>query len=1002
MRWKWIVTIGVLMIVILITAVYVVLKNYDYNKLKPLVAQVVEDATGRKLNLGGEVSLEIGLMPTLVVTNIALANAPWGSQPQMIEIEKLQAQVRLLPLLLKDVVVKEIGLLGVKVLLETDADARGNWDFVAVDSSAGRLGALKPAKIEVDQVSIEDLNFTFHRQKTGSRTQFTLARLTMNRQGTEDALALKLQADVNGQAVTLSGKTGGVRQLLAHKRFPLQLSGSLANAAIKINGAIDDALNLQGIDLESQLIGEDMATLVPFLDIQLPKTTAFDVIGEVKGRKESLTLENIKGNLSGNGFDLAVSGSIGNLIAMSGIDLKLKSSGKDLAEIGPIIGEKLPATEGFTVQGRLTGSEKAMSLTEAQGSAHRGYLSLELNGGIKDFLNFSGMDLALKGSGKDLSDIGSIIGKKLPATDEFAVQGRLTGSTKDLSLLDARGSARRDGMHLTVNGAVKDLLTLRGMDLQSRLTGKNLEEFGGIIGEKLPATDEFEIQGRLTGAAKTLSLKEAGGRANRGSLRLALKGEVKDLTDLSGMDLRLQGTGKDLAEIGTITGKKFPASDTFTVQGRLMGSTKALSLLEAQGSVSRGSLNLAVNGAVKELLALDGINVRLMASGKELAEIGPLLGTELPQMGPFDVRGKLSGSTKTILLNDLSAVVDKSDFNGLAKVEFLKRPKITMRLQSSLIDFTALMKSLEKDEEKTTNKDKQKRRLFSDDPLPFDALEKVDADIRIEARNIRVKDARLNFGHLSLKLDDGEFSIDNLEATYKETKISGNMQLTSGSPSRVVTRFLVQKLDLGSLLRETGINDRVQATVDFAAHLNGRGNSAHSLVASLDGAIGAVMGEGYLTRYLDLISLNLTQKVVRFWGRPKDADQIKCAVVQFDIKSGVAASRAFVFDTRAGILFGEGEINLGTERVDFLLVPKPRLPGLLELSTKLRVSGTILDAKVNPDKLALLAKGARALSSLAIGPVGLLAPFVSLGAHEKHPCDIQSIGQLGLKSPAHE
>jgi hypothetical protein len=74
----------------------------------------------------------------------------------------------------------------------------------------------------------------------------------------------------------------------------------------------------------------------------------------------------------------------------------------------------------------------------------------------------------------------------------------------------------------------------------------------------------------------------------------------------------------------------------------------------------------------------------------------------------------------------------------------------------------------------------------------------------------------------------------------------------------------------------------------------------------------------------------------------------------------------------------------------------------LELSTKLRVSGTILDAKVNPDKLALLAKGARALSSLAIGPVGLLAPFVSLGAHEKHPCDIQSIGQLGLKSPAHE
>ena len=132
-------------------------------------------------------------------------------------------------------------------------------------------------------------------------------------------------------------------------------------------------------------------------------------------------------------------------------------------------------------------------------------------------------------------------------------------------------------------------------------------------------------------------------------------------------------------------------------------------------------------------------------------------------------------------------------------------------------------------------------------------------------------------------------------------------------------------------------------------------------MANLNGAIGAVMGEGYLTKYLDLISFNLSQKVVHFWGKPKDADQIKCAVVQFDIKSGVAASRAIVFDSRAAILFGEGEINLGTEQVDFLLVPKPRRPGLLEFSTKLRISGSILDAKVSLDKLALLGKGARAL-----------------------------------------
>ena len=64
-------------------------------------------------------------------------------------------------------------------------------------------------------------------------------------------------------------------------------------------------------------------------------------------------------------------------------------------------------------------------------------------------------------------------------------------------------------------------------------------------------------------------------------------------------------------------------------------------------------------------------------------------------------------------------------------------------------------------------------------------------------------------------------------------------------------------------------------------------------------AIGVVMGEGFLTKYLDMLSAGLTQKVFQIWKPHKAVDQINCAVVQFDIKEGVAASRAFVFDTRA-------------------------------------------------------------------------------------------------------
>jgi hypothetical protein len=116
-------------------------------------------------------------------------------------------------------------------------------------------------------------------------------------------------------------------------------------------------------------------------------------------------------------------------------------------------------------------------------------------------------------------------------------------------------------------------------------------------------------------------------------------------------------------------------------------------------------------------------------------------------------------------------------------------------------------------------------------------------------------------------------------------------------------------------------------------------------------------------------------------------------VVQFDIQEGVATSQAFVFDSQLAVLTGEGVINLGTEQIDFLLVQNTQDPSF-GLSPNLRVRGAWSDPVVSPDKLSLLTQGSWALSSLAIGPLGLLAPFVHLGAHKAHPCDVPGIGSI--------
>ena len=337
-------------------------------------------------------------------------------------------------------------------------------------------------------------------------------------------------------------------------------------------------------------------------------------------------------------------------------------------------------------------------------------------------------------------------------------------------------------------------------------------------------------------------------------------------------------------------------------------------------------------------------------------------------------------------------IVGKSDFNGSAKVEFRRRPKITLVLESGLVDFTPLVGEAEKDEEKVSQKGGQSIRLFPDDPLPLGILKKVDADIVLKAKRVKAREAQFDLGRLTLKLKDSDLSIDKLQAVYKGTKVSGNVHLYFASPPHIATKFLVQGFDLGSYLREVGASDNAKGHVDIAADLKSEGNSVHTLMANLNGTISFVMGRSHMSKWLNLLAIDLSKEVIPYWGKHQKADNIICAVADFDIKKGLATSQAFVFDTKAGVLTAEGDINLETEQINFLLVPKPKGISLTSLYTNLRITGSIQDPKVRPDLTSLALKGARALSALVVGPVGLLAPFVSLGAHEKHPCDVKELG----------
>lgn len=117
---------------------------FDPNDHRDRLAALVRDQTGRELRLQGP--LELSLFPWLAVEarDAQLGNAPGFDDRPMLQVERVSAQLRLLPLLSGKIRVGRVELNGLEIHLARDVQGHTNWqDFTALghDPSGDGRGA---------------------------------------------------------------------------------------------------------------------------------------------------------------------------------------------------------------------------------------------------------------------------------------------------------------------------------------------------------------------------------------------------------------------------------------------------------------------------------------------------------------------------------------------------------------------------------------------------------------------------------------------------------------------------------------------------------------------------------------------------------------------------------------------------------------------------------------------------------------------------------------------
>ena len=394
------------------------------------------------------------------------------------------------------------------------------------------------------------------------------------------------------------------------------------------------------------------------------------------------------------------------------------------------------------------------------------------------------------------------------------------------------------------------------------------------------------------------------------------------------------------------------------------------------------------------------LDLAVTAAGLRLSSLGPVLGQELPALGPYTLSGRFSGGLGHYRLAGLKGHLGVSDAAGQVTLTLGGvRPRLEGQLQGRLVSRADLVPAAT-----IIAPPRADGRLFDPRPLPFAALTAFDGRFDLRIGHFVLRPLDLFDVDTTLDLADGRLRALPFRAKLADGRLDLVLNADAAArPPRLHLSGHGEGLAAEQVLSALGMSQWPTGPMSLELDLAGEGASPRALAARAEGYARMTIGEGTLpVRHFDLIASDLVASMMPWADRSGDRTDLNCLVVGLKLKDGLASVERLLIDTGKITVTGTGEINLAGERLDLRLDPRPKDPSLISLATRMRVAGSLTDYGAAPDPVGL-AKGAAAGIALAIGelnPLALMLPFVSIGTGVANPCPGAAAAQAQVRGLA--
>jgi uncharacterized protein involved in outer membrane biogenesis len=285
------------LVVLIVAAIFTAILVIDPNEYKDEIIATVENQTGRDFNIESDIDLNIGLTPSFAVSGVRIANAEWGSRPEMMSVGEFAAEVALLPLIFGNLQINRLVLRDADILIETDASGRSNLDFSGTEKEAAASEGA-PNLPRINDVLIENAVLTMVNGAAGTTSKFEVKRLSAKAKNLSSPLAIDVTgiATIEEQAIDFAaeGDLGAPKLLLAAgEPYPVNLTVTGLGLTAKIDGTIADLTEVSGLDLKFEVSGSDLQGLSPLSGEGLPAAGPITLAATIKGNGDNAALETI-------------------------------------------------------------------------------------------------------------------------------------------------------------------------------------------------------------------------------------------------------------------------------------------------------------------------------------------------------------------------------------------------------------------------------------------------------------------------------------------------------------------------------------------------------------------------------------------------------------------------------------------------------------------------------------------------------------------------------------